>query len=446
MKAKVCLVLGALSYASGASIHDVFPDYSAPDTIVDTGSVDHFDWKYDSQAVPNSFTPAEWDMAQGAATWVCNTGTMQSPIDIVTADTQAETTDPGAIVGTLFDKDLDGYLGNTGRALRYMVFGYARPTISGGALGTKVYALSHIDFHFGSVSTQGSEHTIDGTKYAMEMEMIFYDGSFASNADAIASSDADALVAISHFFTVDSSDNSALANIISEIPNIQYNTVIPMVSRKRRSADDEKGRSADGQPSENLDIADSNMVADVIINLETLLGSTTIDNYYYYDGSMTVPGCYENTKWIINPTVLKISEAQLTTLRTLQTDAAAPDDIADNFRPVQPLGTRTVYKRTAPFAVDQNAATIMGSTLVSLAAFHGVSELLKQPEIAKSLRENPLTSFLNSLAGQSQEVVQQRSSTGEQEQYHQYQQAVYQPQQYQQYVPQAVQVAPPAPQ
>ena len=102
--------------------------------------------------------------------------------------------------------------------------------------------------------------------------------------------------------------------------------------------------------------------------------------------------------------------------------------------------------RTKPFTVDQNAATILGSTLVSLAAFQGFTELLKQPVIAKSLRENPLTDFLQSLADQTQEVVQQRSSTGEQEQYQQYQQAVYQPQQYAQYVPQAVQVAPPAPQ
>ena len=165
-----------------------------------TGAGDGFTWKYQDQTVTNSYDPADWDMAD--ATYVCNTGTMQSPIDIVSASTKAPTTDPGAIVGTLFDKDIDGYLANTGRALRYMLFGYARPTISGGALGTKIYALSHIDFHFGSVSTQGSEHTVDGMKYPLEMEMIFYEGSFASNADAMASTDPDALVAVSHFFTV----------------------------------------------------------------------------------------------------------------------------------------------------------------------------------------------------------------------------------------------------
>ena len=205
--------LGALSYASGASIHNVFPDASMPETA--TGFGESYTWKYEDMTVTNSYGPADWDMAD--ATYVCNSGTMQSPIDIVTANVAAPTTDPGAIVGNLFGQDLDGYLANTGRALRYMVFGYARPTISGGALGTKIYALSHIDFHFGSVSTQGSEHTVDGTKYAMEMEMIFYDGSFASNADAMASTDADALVALSHFFTV-----SKIKYHICIAYNIQY--------------------------------------------------------------------------------------------------------------------------------------------------------------------------------------------------------------------------------
>ena len=64
------------------------------------------------------------------------------------------------------------------------------------------YALSHVDFHFGSVNTQGSEHTMDGSMYAMEMEMVFYDGTFADNAAAAASTNADALVTISHLFSV----------------------------------------------------------------------------------------------------------------------------------------------------------------------------------------------------------------------------------------------------
>ena len=64
------------------------------------------------------------------------------------------------------------------------------------------YALSHIDFHFGSVSTQGSEHTLNGGQSPMEMEMVFYDQTFIDTATAMASTNADALATLSHLFSV----------------------------------------------------------------------------------------------------------------------------------------------------------------------------------------------------------------------------------------------------
>ena len=61
---------------------------------------------------------------------------------------------------------------------------------------------------------------------------------------------------------------------------------------------------------------------------------------------MTEPVCTENTKWIINKDMKKISEAQLTAMRTLKTnDAGHTDNLQDNFRPVQALNSRTVNQR-----------------------------------------------------------------------------------------------------
>ena len=48
----------------------------------------------------------------------------------------------------------------------------------------------------------GSEHTFDGTQLPMEMEMVFYDGTFADSAAARASTNPDALATISQLFTV----------------------------------------------------------------------------------------------------------------------------------------------------------------------------------------------------------------------------------------------------
>ena len=104
------------------------------DTSV-TGSVDDFTWKYETQTVANSYDPDMWDMA---STNVCGTGTSQSPINLEQLKAKAAATDPGRIQGNLWDADLEGYLANTGRVLRYMIFGMARPTITGGPLMNKM--------------------------------------------------------------------------------------------------------------------------------------------------------------------------------------------------------------------------------------------------------------------------------------------------------------------
>ena len=60
-----------------------------------------------------------------------------------------------------------------------------------------------MDFHFGSVDGQGSEHTVDGTQAPGEIYLVFYDGdAFATFAEASASTVADALAAVSYMVKV----------------------------------------------------------------------------------------------------------------------------------------------------------------------------------------------------------------------------------------------------
>ena len=191
--------LGLIWGANGASI-DVLQVETATHAAVTGIYPEAFTWKYDSQTFASAHAPDDWGTYTAAAT--CGTGTSQSPIDVVTADVETKAEDVGAVVGNLFDRELSGYLLNTGRGVRFSHLGMARPTITGGPLGDKVYAFSHIDFHFGETDNEGSEHTINGDQSAMEMQMVFYDGSFMSNMDAEQSTDSDALVAISHLFKV----------------------------------------------------------------------------------------------------------------------------------------------------------------------------------------------------------------------------------------------------
>merc|ERR1711963_291448 len=126
-----------------------------------------------------------WD-TQTANEWIlnqCITGTKQSPIDIVSTAAATPTVDPGALVAKGFNAD---------RPLTWQVAGAGGVTVAvtaqitdaglggtpllfGGPLETD-YAFSHFEFHFGSpAGTElGAEHSIDGVKAAMEMHAVFY--------------------------------------------------------------------------------------------------------------------------------------------------------------------------------------------------------------------------------------------------------------------------------
>ena len=60
-----------------------------------------------------------------------------------------------------------------------------------------------MDFHFGSVNSQGSEHTMDGTASPMEIQLVFFNvEKFTDFQDAGQSSQVDALATISYMVEV----------------------------------------------------------------------------------------------------------------------------------------------------------------------------------------------------------------------------------------------------
>ena len=142
----------------------------------------------------------------------------QSPINIVTDNVLTESNDVGSIEGTLFDEDIFGYIANTGRMVQFVLLGFSRPSIGGGPLLDKKYilefflfelhlsfryAFSHIDFHFGSENSRGSEHSLDGEYSPLEMEIVFYDGHLQNMNDVQYSQEKDSITVISFLFEVD---------------------------------------------------------------------------------------------------------------------------------------------------------------------------------------------------------------------------------------------------
>ncbi|XP_063596244.1 carbonic anhydrase 2-like [Penaeus indicus] len=183
------------------------------------------------------------------------------------------------------------------------------PSVSGGELGGK-YTFAQLHFHWGSVSTQGSEHTINGIAYAAELHLVHFKTEYGSLGNAVQYDDGLAVLGIMLLGGL--IDNPNLTPIIDGLATIQ------------NSGDEE--HLATMFPLQNLLPANTN-------------------TFYRYSGSLTTPTCNEIVTWTVFQDVITISENQLEEFRKLLGDDGE-HHIVDNYRPVQPLNGRTVEKIT----------------------------------------------------------------------------------------------------
>ena len=111
--------------------------------------------------------PDEWETLNG--NWSCN-GRKQSPIDIPTDQVmQKDPTNPPTLRLTVAgNKPITGNLTNNGHAPTFSVGKELTVKLAGGLLQEK-YLLKQLHFHFGCNDTVGSEHTIDGNNYPIEV-------------------------------------------------------------------------------------------------------------------------------------------------------------------------------------------------------------------------------------------------------------------------------------
>lgn len=121
----ISCLLGVAVAVKGASVAVT----EVPNTWVTLGNT-AFTWKYDAQTEASLLDPANWG-------GVCDTGTMQSPINVEMNKLQVAKTDPGKVVNHLYELDITGDLINTDRHLTYQIKEGLKPYISGGPLARK---------------------------------------------------------------------------------------------------------------------------------------------------------------------------------------------------------------------------------------------------------------------------------------------------------------------
>merc|ERR1719222_179712 len=265
------------------------------------------EWDYRSHKNKNLLGPAEWNKQYPD----CNGENNQSPVDLVTSSMEVvdkTTVDSIRIVG-YDEKGLRKgrwRLQNNGHSAEVELLDrqlFKGMYMTGGPLKKDKgnYNLLQFHFHWGNTSQQGSEHTVDGKGFPMEMHIV--------HSRDQEEEDSERMAVLGFLFEVSEEDNPLLLPITNPLEKI-------------------------------IPFGNETWFEEEFPNLDGLVKDAIDGGYYSYDGSLTTPPCWAVVRWIVFKNKLKISEAQLEKFRTLFNRHQM--NLESNHRPVQPLNKRKV--------------------------------------------------------------------------------------------------------
>ncbi|ESO85126.1 hypothetical protein LOTGIDRAFT_131044, partial [Lottia gigantea] len=185
-----------------------------------------------------------------------------------------------------------------------------------------VYKVEQFHFHWGSEDHMGSEHLLDSIAYPIEMHIVSYNSDlYGDIGEAV--TEKGGLAVLGVLFEV------------QEQPNPVYDPIIQALQHVKDPEMDKE---------EEIEA----------VSLRNLLPED-MSKYYRYNGSLTTPGCFETVTWTVFHQKQKISFGQEYSERLNGSPAPIDainedipewiqDPLVDNFRPVQPLNNRVVYR------------------------------------------------------------------------------------------------------
>ncbi|XP_038563434.1 carbonic anhydrase 4a [Micropterus salmoides] len=272
------------------------------------------DWCYQSQFTCDHQcnVPDLWNHANSNCA-----GKKQSPINVVTRKTLKDERLTYFKFGN-YQQIFKGTIKNNGHSVQVGVPHLS--TISGGGLPT-TYKAVQFHLHWGKNGGPGSEHTIDGEQYPMELHIVHMKHHYSDLTTAL--SDPEGVAVLGFFYERSNSANRKYDPIINSLRSIRdySNTSVLTVSLAQLI------------PSEQ--------------NLTT---------YYRYSGSLTTPGCTEAVIWTLFENPIPLSMDQLQEFFELKFHDGKP--MVGTFRPVQPLNGRQVFRSGGAMVLASSALLV----------------------------------------------------------------------------------------
>ncbi|XP_020363622.1 carbonic anhydrase 4 isoform X1 [Oncorhynchus kisutch] len=259
------------------------------------------DWCYQSQVTCGGHCtgPDGWTTVAGA----CG-GKAQSPINIVTRRTLPDgRLTPFTFAG--YQEAFHSLITNNGRTVHVDLPATAK--VQGGDLAVPYKAIQ-LHLHLGKDGGPGSEHTIDGERYPMELHIVNIKEEYNSLDEAL--KDLTGVGVLGFFYEQSGSSNKKYDSIINALNSINM-------------------------PSSNTTLSD--------VSLDMFIPSqSNMTSYFRYQGSLTTPPCEEAVVWTVFKNTIPLSRQQLDAFSRLQFADGKP--MVGTYRPVQPLNGRLVYR------------------------------------------------------------------------------------------------------
>lgn len=280
-----------------------------------------------SLCVAGVWASNEWDYA-GHDYWPTShsdacLGIRQSPIAINNSDVQ-DLYFWNQLVVRNYGREIPGTFKNDGHTLKFIpdpdytpgptqrktIPSFQAPVLAG------EYELLQYHFHWGAQDDRGSEHTIDGIAYPMELHLVHINKKYDGDV-AMALANKDGLAVMGLMFQISDETDPNMDVILTAFDEIE---------------------GSGGEPEDEY-VWDPDTQDHTLLAFLARIGR----GYYYYKGSLTTPSCNEVVDWIVFENAVQITAEDMADIReSLKYIDEAP--MVDNFRPPQPHNNRIIKR------------------------------------------------------------------------------------------------------